>query len=154
MREDEIQRYGRQILLRELGGRGQRKLMETTVRVAGQSAAMESAVTYLRAGGTPIDDAGSVALITRSTTAPANQATVVLGDGVVWKTADACPECFAKTLALLTEASASPVVLGSLAALTVQRLVLGWADPLGAALWDGNRLQNRAPERCSQHSAP
>lgn len=154
MREDDIQRYGRQILLRELGGRGQRRLMETTVRVAGQSAAMESAVTYLRAGGTPVGDAGSVALITRSTTAPANQPLVVLGNGVVWKTADACPDCFTKTLASLTGESMSPIVLGSLAALTVQRLILGWADPLGAVLWDGNRLQNRGPERCSQHSAP
>jgi len=79
---------------------------------------------------------------------------VVLGNGVVWKTADACTDCFAKTLALLHEEGGSPMVVGSLAALTIQRLILGWGEPLGAVLWDGNRLENRAPERCSSHSAP
>ena len=115
---------------------------------------MESAVTYLKAGGTPIAEAGSVTLLARGETAPRDQALVVLGDGVVWKTAEACPDCFATTLAMLGEAQTSPVVLGSLAALTVQRLILGWADPLGAVIWDGERLGTRPPARCSQHSAP
>ena len=152
MREDEIQRYGRQILLRELGGRGQRKLMDARVEVRGEGAALESAVTYLRAGGTPVGEGGAVLLTTTPVSDP--NAVVLVGDGVAWKSAGACQACFEKTAGQVLHTGAAPVLTGSLAALTVQRLILGWAEPLGLVTWVGERLISRAPERCSTHSAP
>ena len=54
LREDQIQRYGRQILLREVGGRGQQKLLERGVHVTGDGPGLAEAVAYLAAGGSPI----------------------------------------------------------------------------------------------------
>lgn len=152
MREEDIQRYGRQILLRELGGRGQRKLMEARVEVHGDGPALDGAVTYLRAGGTLVGEGGSVVLATQARATP--KALVVLGDGVAWKRADACPACFERTVASLPAASAAPVLVGSLAALTAQRLILAWGEPLGLVRWDGERLVSRPPECCAAHAQP
>ena len=54
LREDQVQRYGRQILLKELGGRGQRALLAAPVEVRGAGAALSEAVAYLAAGGSPL----------------------------------------------------------------------------------------------------
>ena len=59
MREDQIVRYGRQILLRELGGRGQERLLASSVRVRGAGPAIDDAIAYLLAGGTSVDLAGT-----------------------------------------------------------------------------------------------
>ena len=55
LREDQVQRYGRQILLREVGGKGQEKLLNATVAVRGEGASLDEAITYLAAGGSPLD---------------------------------------------------------------------------------------------------
>ena len=151
MREEELQRYGRQILLRELGGRGQRRLMEAKVEARGDSPAMESAVTYLRAGGTQVGEGGSVLLTTQPSSAPG--AVVVVRGGVAWKSAAACTACWEKLLAALPSSAGPSVLVGSLAALAVQRLILGWAEPLGLLEWDGERLISRPAERCAVHSS-
>ena len=62
MREDQIVRYGRQILLRDLGGKGQERLLASPVRVLGGGPALDEAITYLLAGGTPIELAPGVAV--------------------------------------------------------------------------------------------
>src|SRR3990167_4473352 len=62
LREDQIVRYGRQILLRELGGRGQERLLASPVRVLGGGPEVEDAVAWLLAGGTPIALAPGVTL--------------------------------------------------------------------------------------------
>lgn len=49
--ESQIARYERQILLPEVGGRGQNALLTSTVRVGGSGAAAEELATYLAAGG-------------------------------------------------------------------------------------------------------
>ncbi|MBL8918741.1 MAG: ThiF family adenylyltransferase [Myxococcaceae bacterium] len=52
--EDQIQRYSRQILLKEVGGRGQQRLSAACVEVVGASRVLDVAVAYLAASGTPV----------------------------------------------------------------------------------------------------
>jgi molybdopterin-synthase adenylyltransferase len=52
--EAHILRYSRQILLREVGGRGQERLMADGVRLGVSGAAGLTAAAYVVAGGTPV----------------------------------------------------------------------------------------------------
>jgi proteasome lid subunit RPN8/RPN11 len=54
LRELQIQRYSRGILLREVGGAGQRALLDTGARLTSGGPALLTAAAYLAAGGTPI----------------------------------------------------------------------------------------------------
>jgi hypothetical protein len=54
LREDQILRYSRQILLREVGGRGQESLLAGGVRLEATGAAGLTAAAYLAAGGTSL----------------------------------------------------------------------------------------------------
>lgn len=54
LREDQILRYSRQILLKEVGGRGQEALLESGARLEATGPAGLTAAAYLAAGGTPI----------------------------------------------------------------------------------------------------
>lgn len=56
LREDQILRYSRQILLREVGGRGQQKLLDAPVTLDGASEVLDVAAAYLAASGTPLLD--------------------------------------------------------------------------------------------------
>ena len=56
LREDQILRYSRQILLREVGGRGQQKLLDAPVTLDGASDVLDVAAAYLAASGTPLHD--------------------------------------------------------------------------------------------------
>ncbi len=49
--EAQIRRYGRHVLLPELGGRGQARVCAGAVRVVGEGLAAEAAVLYLVAAG-------------------------------------------------------------------------------------------------------
>ncbi|MFP2959890.1 ThiF family adenylyltransferase [Myxococcus sp. 1LA] len=62
LREDQIVRYSRQILLREVGGRGQEALLAGTARVDGIGVSGLTAAAYLAGGGTPVTGAGSLTL--------------------------------------------------------------------------------------------
>nr|WP_240462308.1 hypothetical protein [Myxococcus sp. CA023] len=62
LREDQILRYSRQILLREVGGRGQESLLAGTARLDGIGASGLTAAAYLAGGGTPVSGAGSLTL--------------------------------------------------------------------------------------------
>lgn len=158
MREDQIVRYGRQILLRELGGKGQERLLASPVRVLGGGPSLEDAAAYLLAGGTPLVLADAVRLggflagasltglnpdavptrepvadllpLELSSPAPLQ---VVVGAGVAFRGAQACDACWAQARATLQPGS--PAAVGSLAALTMQRLLLGWSEPLGVVHW-------------------
>jgi len=55
LREDQILRYSRQILLREVGGRGQEKLLAGGVRLVGTGPAGLTAAAYVAAGGTAVE---------------------------------------------------------------------------------------------------
>ena len=52
LREDQIHRYARHVLLREVGGRGQERLLAARVLVGGEpGATLETALVYLAAAG-------------------------------------------------------------------------------------------------------
>ena len=53
--EAQIQRYARHILLPEVGGVGQERLLETGVRVRGEALFVELAGDYLSAAGVQVD---------------------------------------------------------------------------------------------------
>jgi molybdopterin-synthase adenylyltransferase len=55
LREEQILRYSRQILLREVGGRGQERLLEGGVRLSAGGPAGLTAAAYLAAGGTAVE---------------------------------------------------------------------------------------------------
>ncbi|GEN09827.1 hypothetical protein SAMN05443572_107267 [Myxococcus fulvus] len=62
LREDQIQRYSRQILLRDVGGRGQEALLTGPSRVDATGASGMTAAAYLAGGGTPVAGVGSLTL--------------------------------------------------------------------------------------------
>jgi len=51
LRDDQIHRYSRQLLLREVGGVGQARLLAARVRILGVGRAADEAATYLAAAG-------------------------------------------------------------------------------------------------------
>lgn len=177
LREDQIIRYGRQILLREVGGKGQQRLLDAAVRVQGAGPALDDAVAYLLAGGSPVARppgvetggflAGALLEALNPDAAPRTEplvelvpvgtsseapAQVIVGAGVASRRADACDGCWQATRSRLPAGEAPGA--GSLAALAVQRLVLGWADPLSLVVWSGQRYETLSPGRCGAHQAP
>ena len=76
---------------------------------------------------------------------------VVLGGGVAFKTAAACPECWALTWAALP-GGGPDVGCGSLAALVVQRITLGWGPELGLICWKTDHFAEVATARCPRHA--
>ncbi len=55
MNDAEVRRYSRQILLPEVGGAGQERLLSARVRVLGHARALSTAAAYLEAGGTQVE---------------------------------------------------------------------------------------------------
>ncbi len=177
--EARIQRYGRQILLRELGGRGQRTLLARPVLLAHGGPALSVAAAYLAAGGTPVQLAPGLApggFLTGSSLAafnpdagpgdappfvalgsqlplPAAPAQVVARGGVAFAGEGACRACLARAVALPADppAAVDAVALGSLAALTVQRLALGWSAGLGLVTLAGGVPREQEVPRCDVH---
>ncbi|RKH56861.1 HesA/MoeB/ThiF family protein [Corallococcus llansteffanensis] len=62
LREDQILRYSRQILLRDVGGRGQEALLSGGARVDGLGASGLTATAYLAGGGTPVTGVGTLTM--------------------------------------------------------------------------------------------
>jgi molybdopterin-synthase adenylyltransferase len=62
LREDQILRYSRQILLRAVGGRGQEALLNGGARVDGLGASGLTATAYLAGGGTPVTGVGTLTM--------------------------------------------------------------------------------------------
>lgn len=151
MREDQIQRYGRQILLREVGGRGQQKLLERGVVVTLEAPGVSEAVAYLAAGGSPVStthrpggflsgttlealNPDATALAPRFVTIAGevvDGAVVVVTDRIVFAAAQTCRACVAANVTAGAPVTGHEVTVGSLIALVVQRLCLDQAEPLG-----------------------
>lgn len=127
--EHEIQRFSRQILVKEISGKGQEKLLRSTIQASGQSGALDVAIAALRAGGSPVERSAQ-------TSAPAalrweTWVLTIFNDRVLLAEQDACNAC--RDQLLSRDALASPVLellLGNAAALMMQRAVLGLASSL------------------------
>lgn len=162
-------RYSRQILLREVGGLGQKKLFAAPVQVCGWSDALEIAVTYLAAGGSPIVGArpGSTFLkdhrLPESSAAPIAAVCtpdqpsplpleVVVGDELALRTPTTCAACWSLTRARVGTRPHSPVIAGALAALLLQRQVLGFAGEIQRFVWREGQFQPAELVRCPEHS--
>ncbi len=138
--EAQIQRYSRQILLREVGGVGQELLLSTPVAILGSSEAFEVARLTLGAGGTPIDPRATLSI-----GPPASHPSVVIS---AWAVAAGCTRCV-DHLALESRDGGGPsptVLLGSLAALFAQRLILDRHSRLSLARWSGHTLLTEHPD--------
>lgn len=183
--EPQIQRYARQILLREVGGRGQSKLLALAVQVTGQGAALDVAAEYLAAGGArlagvsgpgqfrqgaALGDFAPDAALPDAEVATAELAAgthafsrpgpwvALAGPRVAWRGVDGCAECFRRTVAAWPAneplAPGEDVIVGTLAALSLQDLALGQAPALGAAGWLGGRLERLDVVSCPAHASP
>jgi hypothetical protein len=177
--EAEIVRYSRQILLKDVGGAGQERLLETVVELVGEGPALAIAAAYLSASGVRVrwpkrpiraDEAGfefaagevppelsalPTTELAIAPTRPNDRLQVVIGSRgdealVLFASADTCRACWSAQLAGLT---APPVelapVLGTVAAMSLQRRVLGLGAPAGAVLVTRSGLWSEQPiSRC------
>jgi hypothetical protein len=170
MNEQQIQRYGRQILLREVGGRGQTKLLSRPVRFDVSSPALSVAAAYLAAGGTRVSQAPGVAfdgfllgttveafnpdageaaapwLTVRAEIGEGLQ--VVVGAELVW---GSCPACLRLNHHPGAPAEGHDVTLGGLLALVIQRLALDLGEPLGVVQLRDGVPATGVPQRCADH---
>lgn len=179
LNEPQIQRYARQVLLRDVGERGQEALGAIEVELALGGAVAAAAAAYLRAGGTEVHagpgGAGPWAPMEPLLGAPPASRLRVLGapgapqrSGVVvgsaagthvlWSVAgDACRACLARVTAALAPPDVpepASVQVGSVLALLVQRRALGLAPALeGLQLSPAGVLSTLGAEPCT-HRPP
>ena len=139
LQPEEIVRFSRQILLPQVGGRGQERLLAARFGVEGRGAALEAARDYLEAGGCVFSPSGEGGLLGDPSCRKRGRPQIVLGGhrqaGVVlWLDASGCRACFEATRETLgpLEDDASSVSHGALAALIFQRVVWGAQEELGA----------------------
>lgn len=200
--EAQILRYSRQILLKDVGGKGQERLLRSAVRVVGEGTAVQTAVSYLAAAGLGVElpersvgageegflarkaDVGSALSAVRTTISDLNPDALgglddpaVLasarayvfdpapafalgfrgGLGVIlWRTRAGCARCFELNRSGLSDgtADAHSVALGTLAALCVERVVLGLGEPAatgGVTLAEDGRTELLTLELCAEH---
>ncbi len=95
--EPQLQRYSRQLLLPEIGGAGQERLLASRVEVQGEGPAAETLRAYLAASGVCLGPGGLVVASTQE----AKGARWILDEvGVAWAPAvGPCGECLAAALA-------------------------------------------------------
>lgn len=160
-RDDQVVRYSRQILLREVGGPGQRALLGAAVIVHGEGPALAVARAYLAASGIAVagvegpvplgglnPDARELAGRTLTVQLGTAPAPCVPGPAV-WMGAEGtstrllalpgggCRGCAAQALHGLSSIPPGPraMLAGAHAALAIQRWVLGWQGE-GLAAWE------------------
>jgi len=177
--EPQIQRYARQVLLRDVGEKGQEALGAVRVELTLGGTVASAAAAYLRSGGTevhlPATPAGPWALtpallesmpgavleVVAAPRAPEPAGVVVGSDAgarVLWSVAgDACRGCLrevTKGLGPPELPEAASVQLGSLLAFLVQRRALGLAAALeGLAISPIGELSTLATPACA-HRPP
>jgi hypothetical protein len=171
MREDQIQRYGRQILLREVGGRGQQRLLDRGVHVTVDAPGVAEAIAYLVGGGSPVTTSvrsggflsgTTLEALNPDATASAERfltvsgsveagAVVVVTATLVFAGAATCRDCVRANLGSGAPVAGHEVTVGSLIALLAQRLCLDQAEPLGViSLVDGVPRAEQ-PVHCPAH---
>ena len=175
--DDQARRYSRHVLLKDVGGAGQEKLLKTPVRVRGGGTALETAATYLAAGGSPLlwegpeytafFLAGQIAPTIKDLNPDAEGSTgeeadvdpprleckagtVFVGsDQLSWFPAPVCEDC-----AVEQAPGRGDPQIGALAAIALQRLILGLEKDAGALKLDLKQGKDAriAVPRCSKHA--
>ncbi len=169
--EEQILRYSRQILLKEVGGAGQRRLLDAKVLVCDAGPVGATAADFLEASGcqtlgdspqrglSPDPEAPTIAL------GPASTAWHGTGPWLAWggagdearlvvRAPDACADCFRESVGGLSNV-AEPFALfvGSTAALVAQRVLLGALQDVRAYRLRPPALIDPAPiTRCASHA--
>ena len=176
--EPRIQRYARQILLRDVGGVGQEALGARGVRLAARGPLFDVAATYLRAGGTAVEPAADVGawaadaplldsppdgwLEVSTGASPPLPPCVVVGvrGGTLelWSVGpEGCLDCVGERLLPASEglpAGPRAVLAGGALALLVQRRLLGLGTGLeGLAVSAPGFVARLEPPRCT-HRPP
>ena len=131
--EDQIQRFSRQILLHEVGGLGQERLLSSAIAVEGQGVVFELVHQLLRMGGSPVELKGPYRV-----TGPQRAADVSIGPRSVAAGCNSCVAAFEHPAGV--HDPTLTVMIASAAALSVQRLVLGIGDAFWACEWSGEQL--------------
>ena len=122
-----------------MGGVGQERLLGTPVNVVGQGLGFDVARETLLAGGTPLNSDARLVIAERGP----NADVILFGSTV----AAGCRSCLAQLSSPPDPHRAElAVMLGSLAALAAQRLVLGRNDPIVVARWADGRLAIGRPK--------
>ena len=142
--EDQIQRYARHILLPEVGGVGQEKLLAAEVRVSGEPALVELAGAYLSAAGVRVDAHSGAGLhLGLWERSPDRDGPEEIGctlsrvcvraeSGRVRVVGGACPRCVGEPSGPMPPETGA--IAASLAASECLRLILGIGEP--ARAWE------------------
>ncbi len=142
--EEQIQRYARHILLPEVGGVGQERLLAAEVRIRGEAQLVELAGDYLSAAGCQVDAHSGPGLELRM----GERGVVVRQEGeqllVVSATCDSCRGAPSGKLPLESGAMAA-----SLAASEALRLILEIGDVARAWRITGAKLEQIALPACT-----
>jgi hypothetical protein len=124
--EPQLQRYSRQLLLPEIGGVGQERLLAARVEVQGEGPAAETLRSYLAATGVVLGPGG---LVVASTRDPAGAQWILDEVGVAWAAGGGrpCGECLAAALAAVPRPPdhVRAAVAQAAGALAASEIVLG-----------------------------
>jgi molybdopterin-synthase adenylyltransferase len=138
LRDDQVERYSRQILLPEVGGRGQERLLAARVVVTGDGPAAAYAASLLAAGGAVVVVADGGA--DRLSIATGGVAGVVAqGHHVLTLVGRPCLRCATVDVPSGNRDFVLDQAIGALAAAEAMRVVLGIAT--------GGRIQTLDPDR-------
>lgn len=175
--EAQIVRYSRQILLKEVGGEGQLRLLRASLRCEDPGAATGTAAAYVAAGGgsvEPPQDPPAPGFVTEwralsqdHLSAGDSSCMTVLGavlgevaagahqvlvgaDEVVFAAAGTCADCLRNNVPLQSDRAEAPDLLGALAALVHQRFALGLERGAGRLCFStGSGLSRQPLQPCA-----
>ncbi len=168
--EKQIDRYSRQVLVPQIGGRGQARLLAAQVLVCGNSLALNTALEYVRGAGVTVaktDSARPDVILMDSATTKLNHRLGIELPAIVFGAQKEsnwylrmtnCPQCIGENSRRVTAddsdregdpatASARAATLGAAAALDTLKYILGLTplNPAVVVLANGSQSVNALP---------